>query len=120
MIKKQIIVARPDGDITVNIWTDVVEEKALQQLENTARMPFVAKMSVMPDVHFGMGATIGSVIATKNALMPAASSLNCFIFSNTATPKGEWGSTSAPPFFITDFFRLISYKGKAYMKAYLQ
>lgn len=56
----------------VKIWTDKVDSKAKAQLLNAARMPFVAKMAVMPDVHWGMGATVGSVIATRNAVMPAA------------------------------------------------
>lgn len=59
--------------VPVKIWTDQVEPKAQTQLENTARLPFVFKhVAAMPDVHFGMGATIGSVIATKGAICPAA------------------------------------------------
>lgn len=50
-----------------------VEEKAMTQLENIASMPFIHKhVAAMPDVHFGMGATVGSVIATKGAVIPAA------------------------------------------------
>ena len=45
----------------------------MKQLENTARLPFVFKhVAVMPDVHLGIGATIGSVIATEGAICPAA------------------------------------------------
>lgn len=51
----------------------LLEEQAKQQLINLASMPFVHKhIAAMPDVHWGMGATIGSVIATKRAVIPAA------------------------------------------------
>lgn len=50
-----------------------VEESAKQQLRNLSGLPFIhSHIAVMPDVHFGMGATIGSVIATKGAIIPAA------------------------------------------------
>ncbi len=51
----------------------LVEEAAIRQLKNVANMPFVYKhIAVMPDVHTGIGATIGSVIATHKAIIPAA------------------------------------------------
>ncbi len=56
-------------------WTKgvLLDEKARQQLHNIASLPFIHKhVAVMPDVHWGMGATIGSVIATKGAIVPAA------------------------------------------------
>lgn len=56
-------------------WTRGVnlEEQAKQQLINIANMPFIHKhVAAMPDVHFGRGATVGSVIATKGAIIPAA------------------------------------------------
>ncbi len=56
-------------------WTKGVgmEPQALQQLINVANMPFIHKhVAAMPDVHFGRGATIGSVIATKGAIIPSA------------------------------------------------
>ncbi len=59
----------------IKAWIDGVgiEEHALQQLKNVAQMPFIHKhIAAMPDVHWGMGATIGSVIATKGAIIPAA------------------------------------------------
>jgi tRNA-splicing ligase RtcB len=50
-----------------------VEDQALAQLRNLSELPFIYKhIAVMPDVHWGMGATIGSVIATKGAVIPAA------------------------------------------------
>src|SRR6188768_956826 len=56
-------------------WTEgvPVEEKALQQLRNVAGLPFIHKhVAVMPDVHWGMGATVGSVVPTVGAIIPAA------------------------------------------------
>jgi tRNA-splicing ligase RtcB (3'-phosphate/5'-hydroxy nucleic acid ligase) len=61
--------------VPIKIWSQLesVEDKALQQLKNTAAMPFIFKhIAAMPDVHLGIGATVGSVIATKQAIMPAA------------------------------------------------
>jgi tRNA-splicing ligase RtcB len=50
-----------------------LEPEAQQQLRNVASLPIVYKwVAVMPDVHWGMGATIGSVIPTKGAIIPAA------------------------------------------------
>ncbi|PCI39718.1 MAG: RNA-splicing ligase RtcB [Elusimicrobia bacterium] len=61
------------GKVPVKVWTDKVEASAAQQLSNVARLPFLFKhVAVMPDVHWGMGATIGSVMATKGAICPAA------------------------------------------------
>lgn len=59
----------------VKMWTRgvPVEEEAAKQLLNTASMPFIFKhLAVMPDVHFGKGSTVGSVIPTKGAIIPAA------------------------------------------------
>lgn len=59
--------------VPVKIWSEGVEAEALAQLENVARLPFVFKhVAVMPDVHAGRGATIGSVVATKGAICPAS------------------------------------------------
>ena len=50
-----------------------IEESAIRQIENLSRMPFIFKhVAVMPDCHFGMGATVGSVIPTLRAIIPAA------------------------------------------------
>ena len=52
---------------------DQIEESAMRQIENLSRMPFIFKhVAVMPDCHFGMGATVGSVIPTERAIIPAA------------------------------------------------
>lgn len=63
------------GRKPIKAWVDGVplEQAALQQLRNIASMPFIHEhVAVMPDVHFGLGATVGSVIATKGAIIPAA------------------------------------------------
>ena len=59
----------------VKMWTKgvPVEAEAKQQLSNAARMPFIYKhIAAMPDVHLGKGSTIGSVIPTLGAVIPAA------------------------------------------------
>tara|TARA_R110002049_G_C9092905_1_gene556434 strand:- start:93 stop:1316 length:1224 start_codon:yes stop_codon:yes gene_type:complete len=56
-------------------WTKgvLLDDRAREQLHNIASLPFIHKhVAAMPDVHWGMGATIGSVIATKGAIVPAA------------------------------------------------
>ncbi|HEY9101656.1 RtcB family protein [Chitinimonas sp.] len=59
----------------IKLWTNgvPVEPDAREQLMNTAKMPFIYKhLAVMPDVHLGKGSTIGSVIPTQGAIIPAA------------------------------------------------
>jgi tRNA-splicing ligase RtcB len=59
----------------IHLWANVheVESSALDQLKNIASLPWVFKhVAAMPDVHFGIGATVGSVIAMKGAVAPAA------------------------------------------------
>lgn len=51
---------------------ETLEESAYKQVENMATLPFVDGLAVMPDAHMGMGACVGSVIATKGAIIPAA------------------------------------------------
>lgn len=59
--------------IPIKIWTDDVEESAQKQLQNIAALPWVFHhVAAMPDVHWGCGATVGSVIAMKDAVSPAA------------------------------------------------
>lgn len=60
---------------SIKMWTEgvPVEDDARKQLMNTARMPFIYRhLAVMPDVHLGKGSTIGSVIPTQGAIIPAA------------------------------------------------
>lgn len=66
---------RVEGGVPIKSWTKGVqiEDLAMLQLENTSKLPFIFEhLAVMPDVHWGMGATIGSVLATKGAVVPAA------------------------------------------------
>ncbi len=61
--------------VPIKMWTNgvPVEDQAAAQLRNVASLPFIHKhVAVMPDVHWGMGATVGSVIPTKGAIVPAA------------------------------------------------
>ena len=52
---------------------ETIEPEALRQIENTASMPFIFKhVAVMPDCHYGKGATVGTVLATKGSIIPAA------------------------------------------------
>jgi tRNA-splicing ligase RtcB len=61
--EKAILFAPPDS----------IEREALKQIENTASMPFIFKhVAVMPDCHYGKGATVGTVLATKGSIIPAA------------------------------------------------
>lgn len=62
-----------DQRIPVKIWTDEVDDNSKKQLSNIASLPFIHHhVAAMPDVHLGIGATIGSVIATHKAIIPAA------------------------------------------------
>ena len=64
-----------EGGVPVKMWTNgvPVEAQAQRQLENAAKLPIVfSHVAVMPDVHYGIGATIGSVIPTLKAIIPAA------------------------------------------------
>jgi tRNA-splicing ligase RtcB len=59
----------------LKLWdtSEPFEEEAMQQLRNVAKLPFIFRhVAGMPDVHYGKGATVGSVIATKKAIVPAA------------------------------------------------
>lgn len=59
--------------VPIKIWATKVEESAEKQLKNVGRMPFIHKhVAAMADVHAGKGSTIGTVIATKGAIIPAA------------------------------------------------
>ena len=64
-----------EGGVPIKSWTRgvPVDDKARDQLSRAAKMPFVFKhVAAMPDVHVGIGATVGSVIPTRGAVIPAA------------------------------------------------
>ncbi len=61
------------GRVPVKIWTDDVDSLSMQQLKNITQLPFVFHhVAAMADVHLGIGATVGSVVAMKGAVVPAA------------------------------------------------
>ncbi|MEU4495406.1 RtcB family protein [Streptomyces sp. NPDC023998] len=64
----------PGAKVPIRMWTDpsTVEGGAMQQLQNVATLPWIKGLAVMPDVHYGKGATVGSVIAMHGAVCPAA------------------------------------------------
>src|SRR3954462_3516830 len=68
-------VIMPEHGVPIKAWTRgvLMEDQAAAQLRNVASLPFVFKwVAAMPDVHWGIGATVGSVIPTKGAIVPAA------------------------------------------------
>src|SRR6516162_9821584 len=68
-------VIKPDNGVPIKVWTKgvLLEDAARQQLLNVAQLPFIYKwVAAMPDVHWGIGATVGSVIPTRGAIIPAA------------------------------------------------
>lgn len=64
----------PGARVPIRMWTDpaTVEGQAMQQLRNVSSLPWIHGLAVMPDVHYGKGATVGSVIAMRGAVCPAA------------------------------------------------
>ncbi|MCT4356404.1 RtcB family protein [Streptomyces sp. Je 1-79] len=64
----------PGAKVPIRMWADpsTVEGGAMQQLQNVATLPWIKGLAVMPDVHYGKGATVGSVIAMHGAVCPAA------------------------------------------------
>lgn len=69
-----MIASLKGSTVDARLWarTEDVESQALTQIRNIASLPWVRHVAVMPDVHFGIGATVGSVIAMKGAVSPAA------------------------------------------------
>ncbi|MEU6027394.1 RtcB family protein [Streptomyces tauricus] len=67
-------VEMPGAKVPIRMWADPasVEDVAMQQLRNVATLPWIKGLAVMPDVHYGKGATVGSVIAMRGAVCPAA------------------------------------------------
>jgi tRNA-splicing ligase RtcB len=62
-----------DHNRPIKIWATDLEQEAEQQLRNLADLPFIySHVAVMPDAHAGKGSTVGTVIATKGAIIPAA------------------------------------------------
>jgi len=75
MAEKIYNVIETENGVPIKAWTKgvLLDDRAKEQLINVAKMPFVHRwVAAMPDVHWGIGATIGSVIPTKGAIIPAA------------------------------------------------
>ena len=75
MSDKPYNVITPEKGVPIKAWTKGVplEDAAQKQLLNVAQLPFIYKwVAAMPDVHWGIGATVGSVIPTRGAIIPAA------------------------------------------------
>src|ERR1700687_3529050 len=73
--EKNYNVLTTENGVPIKAWTKGVslEDQARKQLLNVAQLPFIFKwVAAMPDVHWGIGATVGSVIPTKGAIIPAA------------------------------------------------
>jgi len=82
------------GGVPLKMWTRgvPVEDEAKRQLANAARLPIVFKhIAAMPDVHFGIGATVGSVIPTVRAIIPAAVGVDigCGMIAAKTTLRAE-------------------------------
>jgi len=82
------------GGVPIKMWTRgvPVEDEARRQLANAARLPIVFKhIAAMPDVHFGIGATVGSVIPTLRAIIPAAVGVDigCGMMAAKTTLRAE-------------------------------
>ncbi len=61
------------GKVPVHVWTDEIEPEAIGQLIAVSKLPFIhPHVAAMPDVHMGIGATVGAVIPCQGAIIPAA------------------------------------------------
>src|SRR5712692_120805 len=83
-----------ENGVPIKAWTRGValEDQARKQLLNVAQLPFIFKwVAAMPDVHWGIGATVGSVIPTKGAIIPAAVGVDigCGMMAVQADPHGR-------------------------------
>src|SRR5882724_11067769 len=75
------------------------EDKAIEQLKNTAQLPFIFKwLAAMPDCHWGMGATVGTVLPTRDAIVPAAVGVDIgcgMMASKLSIKRGDLGDLHA-------------------------
>lgn len=70
---QKILNAEAQYGVPVKIFTNDIDNESIEQLKKMAQLQFVySHIAVMPDVHVGKGATVGSVIPTKHAIIPAA------------------------------------------------
>lgn len=79
----------------VKIWTNYVDEKAMQQIENLTTLPFLHHhLAIMPDVHAGMGMPIGGVLACEGAVIPNAVGVD--IGCGMCAVKTNWKVSEIP------------------------
>src|SRR3989338_11342749 len=81
-----------EGLVPVKVYTGDLEAAARQQLVNVSRLPIVHHhVAAMPDVHLGIGATVGSVIPTLRAIIPAAVGVDigCGMIAARLSLRGE-------------------------------
>jgi len=94
MTEERYLEQEVPGGVPVRLWARgvPVEEEARRQLANAARLPVVFHhIAAMPDVHFGIGATVGSVIPTRRAIIPAAVGVDigCGMMAAKTTLRAE-------------------------------
>jgi len=93
-MEQNYIIEDVAGGVPIKMWTRgvPVEDEARKQLANAARLPVVFKhIAAMPDVHLGIGATVGSVIPTLKAIIPAAVGVDigCGMMAAKTTLRAE-------------------------------
>jgi tRNA-splicing ligase RtcB len=94
MMEARYIEEAVPGGVPIKMWTRgvPVEDEAKRQLMNAARLPVVFRhVAAMPDVHYGIGATVGSVIPTSKAIIPAAVGVDigCGMMAAKTTLRAE-------------------------------
>jgi len=109
------------GRVPVKVFTDDVEAHARQQLANVARLPIVfGHVAAMPDVHAGIGATVGSVIPTRGAIIPAAVGVDigCFIGDTKVPLLDETEVTLRRTLGVRDWLESSHYRRQSHRAAH--
>lgn len=105
----RVVYEKSEGmKVPIKVWGDV-EDSAIEQMKNVARLPFIHKWaSLMPDSHFGYGVPIGSVVPTKGYVMPYAvgADIGCGMSAVQTNLHVDHLSTSD----IIDLFKIIQEK----------
>ena len=74
----QMTVKSAPHGVAVKLWSDTARSEALEQLKNVAPLPIThSHVATMPDVHFGRGATVGSVITTRVLVLRRGRVVDC-------------------------------------------
>ena len=118
MVGKNYNVIVPETGVPIKIWNKhvKVEEQAIQQLKDVASMSFVKPyVAAMSDCHWGMGATVGSVIPTVGAVMPAAVGVDigCGMMAVRTNLKWRQAAPEDGIFEIYDYKRMFEAISKA-------